>query len=94
VCWLCCRLLVLCSAAVYDVTRRETLESLSGSWMAELESYQPHPHVARMVVANKVDAVRRFEGHNSAEFVCCMCLYCLCGAHGGGQQGGRGETRG
>jgi hypothetical protein len=42
---------------VYDVTRRETLESLSGSWMAELESYQPHPHVARMVVANKVDAV-------------------------------------
>jgi hypothetical protein len=44
---------------VYDVTRRATLESLSGSWMAELESYQPHRHVARMVVANKVDAVRR-----------------------------------
>eukprot|EP00882_Tetradesmus_deserticola_P008110 GHRQ01008544.1.p1 GENE.GHRQ01008544.1~~GHRQ01008544.1.p1 ORF type:complete len:322 (+),score=172.48 GHRQ01008544.1:488-1453(+) len=46
---------------VYDVTRRHTLESLSGSWMAELESYQPHPHVARMVVANKVDA------HNARE---------------------------
>jgi hypothetical protein len=57
---------VLC--AVYDVTRRETLASLSGSWMAELESYQPHPHVARMVVANKVDAVRR---------CCCCCCWCL-----------------
>jgi hypothetical protein len=61
-----CLLLCLCTA-VYDVTRRETLESLSGSWMAELESYQPHPHVARMVVANKVDAVRR----------CCCCCCCL-----------------
>lgn len=41
---------------VYDVTRRETLASLGSSWMAELDSYAPHPHVARMVVANKVDA--------------------------------------
>lgn len=43
--------------AVYDVTRRETLDSLSDSWMSELERYQPHPDVARMVVANKVDQV-------------------------------------
>jgi hypothetical protein len=45
-------------AAVYDVTRRETLSSLSGSWMQELQMYDPHPEVARMVVANKVDQVR------------------------------------
>lgn len=44
---------------MYDVTRRETLSSLSGSWMEELASYEPHPEVARMVVANKVDQVRR-----------------------------------
>src|SRR5690348_7294570 len=44
---------VLC-CAVYDVTRRETLSSLSGSWMQELQMYDPHPEVARMVVANKV----------------------------------------
>jgi hypothetical protein len=69
-------LLVLCSAAVYDVTRRETLESLSGSWMAELESYQPHPHVARMVVANKVDAVRRFEGRRGT-IVLNLCVVCV-----------------
>jgi hypothetical protein len=43
---------------VYDVTRRETLASLSDSWMAELDRYQPHPDVVRMVVANKVDKVR------------------------------------
>lgn len=48
---------LLCSCAVYDVTRRETLSSLSGSWMEELQSYDPHPEVARMVVANKVDQV-------------------------------------
>eukprot|EP00878_Enallax_costatus_P005971 GHUV01006263.1.p1 GENE.GHUV01006263.1~~GHUV01006263.1.p1 ORF type:complete len:293 (+),score=94.48 GHUV01006263.1:851-1729(+) len=46
---------------VYDVTRRETLDSLSDSWMSELESYQPHPDVARMVVANKVDQHERRE---------------------------------
>jgi hypothetical protein len=45
------------AAVVYDVTRRETLSSLSGSWMDELASYDPHPEVARMVVANKVDQV-------------------------------------
>lgn len=42
---------------MYDVTRRETLSSLSGSWMRELALYDPHPEVARMVVANKVDQV-------------------------------------
>lgn len=47
----------VCLPAVYDVTRRETLASLSGSWMEELACYDPHPDVARMVVANKVDQV-------------------------------------
>lgn len=46
---------------VYDVTRRETLSSLSGSWMEELACYDPHPDVARMVVANKVDQHDRRE---------------------------------
>lgn len=46
---------------VYDVTRRETLSGLSDSWMRELEQYQPHPDVARMVVANKVDQHDRRE---------------------------------
>lgn len=48
-----------CPVPVFDVTRRETLSSLSGSWMEELQSYDPHPEVARMVVANKVDQVRQ-----------------------------------
>lgn len=52
-CWCMC----VCLPAVYDVTRRETLASLSGSWMEELACYDPHPDVARMVVANKVDQV-------------------------------------
>eukprot|EP00877_Chromochloris_zofingiensis_P014669 jgi/Chrzof1/9456/Cz04g03230.t1 len=45
---------------VYDVTRRETLQSLENSWMDELEQYSPHPDVAKMVVANKVDQVGRW----------------------------------
>ncbi|KAF8058946.1 YPTV3 [Scenedesmus sp. PABB004] len=44
---------------VYDVTRRETLASLAESWMDELARYAPHPDVARMVVANKVDQHER-----------------------------------
>jgi hypothetical protein len=81
-CWyIYCRTPVLRAvavlAAVYDVTRRETLESLSGSWMAELESYQPHPHVARMVVANKVDAVRGYEGRRGA-IVLNLCTVSVC----------------
>lgn len=51
--------------AVYDVTRRETLDSLSDSWMFELERYQLHPDVARMVVANKVDQVRPWDKRGS-----------------------------
>lgn len=56
-CACCCMCVYMCLPSVYDVTRRETLASLSGSWMEELACYDPHPDVARMVVANKVDQV-------------------------------------
>ena len=43
--------------AVYDVTRRETFESLEEIWMREVDLYSTVDQAVKMVVANKVDKV-------------------------------------
>ncbi|CAD7701353.1 unnamed protein product [Ostreobium quekettii] len=40
---------------VYDVTRRETFESLGTVWLNEVEMYSTIEDAVKMVVANKVD---------------------------------------
>lgn len=49
-----------CRAAVYDVTRRETFDSLGEIWMQEVDMYSTIENAIKMVVANKVDRVRFF----------------------------------
>ncbi|MGA0104453.1 MAG: hypothetical protein ACO3LH_12180, partial [Steroidobacteraceae bacterium] len=39
----------------YDVTRRETFDSLEDVWMREVEMYATVDAAARMVVGNKTD---------------------------------------
>lgn len=41
----------------YDVTRRETFESLDDIWMREVEMYSTIEDSVKMVVANKCDKV-------------------------------------
>lgn len=41
----------------YDVTRRETFESLDDIWMKEVEMYSTVEDSVKMVVANKCDKV-------------------------------------
>ncbi|GIL64998.1 hypothetical protein Vafri_18833 [Volvox africanus] len=54
---------------VYDVTRRETFESLDANWMREFDIYSTVEGAIKMVVANKVDLssqrqVSSEEGHD------------------------------
>ncbi len=42
---------------MYDVTRRETFESLEANWMREFDIYSTVEGAIKMVVANKVDLV-------------------------------------
>ena len=44
--------------AAYDVTRRETFESIEDIWMKEVDMYSTVDDAVKMVVANKVDKVR------------------------------------
>jgi hypothetical protein len=44
-------------AAVFDVTRRETLDSLATKWMDDFKQYSTHPEAVQMVVGNKIDLV-------------------------------------
>jgi hypothetical protein len=44
-------------AAVFDVTRRETLDSLANKWMDDFRQYSTHPEAVQMVVGNKIDLV-------------------------------------
>ena len=44
--------------AVYDVTRRETLDSLEDVWMNEVDTFKTLEDPATMVVGNKADLVR------------------------------------
>ena len=43
--------------AAYDVTRRETFESLDDIWMREVDMYSTVEDSVKMVVANKLDKV-------------------------------------
>lgn len=40
---------------VYDVTRRETFDSLDATWLREVEMYSTVAEAVKMVVANKTD---------------------------------------
>lgn len=42
---------------MYDVTRRETFDSLGEIWMQEVDMYSTIENAIKMVVANKVDRV-------------------------------------
>ena len=42
---------------MYDVTRRETFESLGDIWMREVDMYSTVEDAVKMVVANKTDLV-------------------------------------
>lgn len=42
---------------VYDVTRRETFESLEEVWLREVDMYATVEDAVKMVVANKTDLV-------------------------------------
>jgi Ras-related protein Rab-18 len=50
-------LLVICLPAAYDVTRRETFESIEDIWMREVDMYSTVDNAVKMIVANKVDKV-------------------------------------
>jgi hypothetical protein len=39
----------------YDVTRRETFESIQGTWMKEVADHANVEHAVKMIVANKID---------------------------------------
>ena len=41
---------------VYDVTRRESFESISGTWLPEAKSYFPNNDVMIMLIGNKIDS--------------------------------------
>jgi len=49
----------MCTCAAYDVTRRETFESIEDIWMKEVDMYSTVDDAVKMVVANKVDKVRQ-----------------------------------
>lgn len=42
---------------VYDVTRRETFDSLADVWLREVDMYSTVEDAVKMVVANKTDLV-------------------------------------
>lgn len=50
-------LLIFLFFAAYDVTRRETFESLDDIWMREVDMYSTVEDSVKMVVANKLDKV-------------------------------------
>eukprot|EP00180_Rhodochaete_pulchella_P003630 Plantae.Rhodophyta-Rhodochaete_pulchella.ctg6385.p1 GENE.Plantae.Rhodophyta-Rhodochaete_pulchella.ctg6385~~Plantae.Rhodophyta-Rhodochaete_pulchella.ctg6385.p1 ORF type:complete len:237 (-),score=39.51 Plantae.Rhodophyta-Rhodochaete_pulchella.ctg6385:127-738(-) len=55
---------------VYDVTKRESFDALSGTWLKEVETYCTRDAVVKMLVGNKVDKdgrqVSRQEGSDFA----------------------------
>lgn len=50
---------------VYDVSQRETFDSLDEIWLREVEMYATVPDAIKMVVANKTDLVRGVPGQGS-----------------------------
>ena len=55
--------------AAYDVSRRETFESIEDIWMREVDMYSTVDNAVKMVVANKVDKVL---------YPCLACVTCGC----------------
>jgi Ras-related protein Rab-18 len=61
----------------YDVTRRETFESIQTTWLKEVADHSNVEHAVKMIVANKVDRdsereVSRKEGANFARSQNCL----------------------
>ena len=51
---------------VYDVTRRETLDSLEDVWIPEVDTFKTLDHPAIMVVGNKADLVSLLLWHQTS----------------------------
>lgn len=61
---------------VYDVTRRETLDSLQNYWLEEVAKYGTHPEAVKMVIGNKTDLTREVAPEEGAAFARANdCLY-------------------
>lgn len=54
---------------VYDVTRRETFESLEEVWLREVDMYATVEDAVKMVVANKTDLVGCWVGSRVLVFL-------------------------
>ena len=50
----------------YDVTRRETFESIQDTWMGEVEKYSNVDNAIKMIVANKVRLAQPVLGYKRA----------------------------
>ena len=70
--------------AAYDVTRRETFESIEDIWMREVDMYSTVDDAVKIVVANKVDKARQHAGLACSTPVSCrigllwQCSSCQC----------------
>ncbi len=53
------------TAAAYDVTRRETFDSITDIWMKEVDMYSTVNGAVKAVIGNKLDLVRHH--------VCLLC---------------------
>ena len=48
--------------AVYDVTRRDTLDAIGRHWLPEVGRYSTFPDAIKMVIGNKIDMVGKGGG--------------------------------
>ena len=60
--------------AAYDVTRRETFESIQDIWMKEVDMYSTVEGAVKAIIANKVDQVR----YSAADTISVCARYNLC----------------
>ena len=63
----------------YDVTRRETFESLDDIWMRDVDMYSTVEDSVKMVVANKCDKVTVWyaaTAHSIMPLVCMRAFSC------------------
>lgn len=77
--------------AVYDVTRRETLDAIGSHWLPEVLRYSTFPDAIKMLVANKIDRVGRMCGRSGGRQDGGHCRAVESGGVGGaaGRQPGR-----
>ena len=57
--------------AAYDVTRRETFESIQDIWMKEVDMYSTVEGAVKAIIANKVDQVRCSATDSISGTQCC-----------------------